>query len=110
MALHCSNCGKALGDDAHFCSACGRPVANPSASPWAYRPPLMRSRAGRKIAGVCQGIANRMVWDVTFLRVLAVVLAFLTFPLGIIVYFVFWLVMPEEPLTLFPATPVNTVV
>jgi phage shock protein C len=111
MALHCSNCGKALGEDARFCSACGQQIANPSAgAPFAYRPGLMRARAGRKIAGICQGFANHMGWDVTLLRVIAVVLAIVTFPLGIVVYLIAWLIMPEEPLSLPPATPVSSAV
>lgn len=110
MALYCPNCGKTLAEDAAFCSGCGRSVANPAASggaPFAYRPGLRRARAGRKIAGVCQGLANHLGWDVTVLRVLAVVLAIALFPLGIIAYLLFWLITPEEPFALPPATPMK---
>jgi phage shock protein C len=101
MAVYCASCGKALGDDARFCSACGQPIGG------AVRParsPLLRPRAGRKVAGVCQGLANYMGWDVTLLRAITVVLSIVTFPLGIIAYLIFWLVVPEEPL---PAAPVT---
>ncbi len=109
MALHCSNCGKALGDDAFFCSACGRPVANPSTGAFrAYRPPLMRARAGRKVAGICQGFATYLGWDVTLLRIVVAVLAVLTFPIEVVIYLILWLVMPEEPLILPPAASINT--
>jgi phage shock protein C len=110
MAIYCPNCGKTLADDAAFCSACGRSVGNPAAPPFAYRPGLMRARAGRKIAGVCQGLANHFRWDVTLLRALAVILAIVTFPLGIIAYLIFWLIMPEEALALPPATPMKPAV
>lgn len=103
MAIYCAGCGKALGDDARFCSACGRSVGNGGAFTGAVpvlRPPFIRPRAGRKIAGVCQGLANHLGWDVTILRVITVVLAILTFPLGVIAYLIFWLVVPEEPLVM----------
>jgi phage shock protein C len=109
MAIYCAGCGKALSDDARFCSNCGRPVGNTAAyTAAAPRPPFVRPRAGRKIAGVCQGLANHLGWDVTILRVITVVLAVLTFPLGVIAYFIFWLVVPEEPLVYssdLPAKP-----
>jgi phage shock protein C len=53
-------------------------------------------------------LANYLGWDVTVLRVITVVLAVLTFPLGLIAYMIFWLVVPEEPLILpadIPAKP-----
>lgn len=106
MALYCAGCGKALADDARFCSSCGRPVGNTAAP--VPRPPFVRPRAGRKVAGVCQGLANHLGWDVTILRVITVVLAVLTFPLGVIAYLIFWLVVPEEPLAFssdLPAKP-----
>ncbi|HEY4052015.1 MAG TPA: PspC domain-containing protein [Acidobacteriaceae bacterium] len=111
MAIYCAGCGKALGDDARFCSACGRPAGNAGAftgTAPVSRPPFVRPRVGRKIAGVCQGLANHLGWDVTVLRVITVVLAVLTFPLGLIAYMIFWLVVPEEPLILpadIPAKP-----
>jgi phage shock protein C len=101
MAVYCAGCGKALGDDARFCSACGQPIGG-STRP--ARLPLMRPRTGRKVAGVCQGLANYMGWDVTLLRVITVILSLVTFPLGIIAYLIFWLVVPEEP---FPVAPVT---
>jgi phage shock protein C len=109
MALYCAGCGKALADDAHFCPACGRPAGGSVAgnTPATARPPLMRSRIGRKVAGVCQGLANHLGWDVTILRVITIVLAVVTFPLGIIAYLICWLVMPEEPLILPPITPIH---
>jgi phage shock protein C len=108
MALYCSSCGKPLADDAVFCSGCGRSVSA-GAFP-AQRAPLMRARAGRKIAGVCLGLANHFGWDVTLLRVTAVLLAIVTFPVGVVAYLAFWLIMPEEPLALPPATPMNSAV
>lgn len=101
MAVYCSGCGRALGDDASFCSGCGKPVGGVMRP---ARPALIRPRAGRKVAGVCQGLANHLGWDVTVLRVITVILSIVTFPLGIITYLIFWLVVPEEPLPIAPVT------
>lgn len=58
---------------------------------------LQRSSTDRMIAGVCGGIARRLGWDPTLVRIGYVLLTVLSaaFP-GILVYFVLWLVMPEE--------------
>jgi phage shock protein C len=64
----------------------------------------VRPRAGRKLAGVCQGLANQYGWDVTLTRVIAVVLAIFVFPIGLIAYGLLWLMMPEEALALPPTT------
>src|SRR5690242_372208 len=79
----CTNCGNSLNGEARFCSNCGTPVGAPqaaqntqnygqrySANYGATR--LIRPRAGRMIAGVCQGLANSYSWDVTWVRVIAV--------------------------------------
>lgn len=57
---------------------------------------LTRPKKGRKIAGVCIGLANYLNIDPTVVR-----LAFLFFALpgglpGIFIYFVLWIVVPEE--------------
>ncbi len=57
----------------------------------------MRPLAGRKLAGVCQGLANQYGWDVTLIRVIAVLLAVVAFPIGFVAYLVFWLMVPEQP-------------
>lgn len=59
--------------------------------------PFTRSRDDRMIAGVMGGIARRLGWDATLLRVLFVIvsIASAAFP-GIIVYLILWLLMPLE--------------
>jgi phage shock protein C len=105
MALYCAACGASLTGEARFCSACGQAVTNPGpmAYPGIARGPLVRPRAGRKLAGVCQGLANQYGWDVTLTRVITVVLAVMLLPFGLLAYAVLWLTMPEELLAL-PAT------
>lgn len=58
---------------------------------------LSRSLDDRMIAGVMGGIARRMGWSSTLLRVLFVIgsIASAAFP-GIIVYLILWLLMPNE--------------
>jgi len=107
MAFYCSACGVSLPGGARFCSACGNPVTMPgavgsTASDWSRL--SVRPRAGRKLAGVCQGLANQFRWDVTWTRVIAVVLAIVVFPIGLLAYGVLWLMMPEEPFALPPTT------
>ncbi|MBT9332755.1 PspC domain-containing protein [Paracidobacterium acidisoli] len=102
MAIYCRNCGKALNDDARFCSACGAQMyyAPPPLYTGASR--LMRPRPGRMIAGVCQGLANSYAWDVVWVRVITVLLAVFGGGSGLLAYIIFWVVMPEEPIALPP--------
>ncbi|NGX27851.1 MAG: hypothetical protein K940chlam1_00020 [Candidatus Anoxychlamydiales bacterium] len=59
---------------------------------------LYRSRTNRKIAGVCGGLAEYWGLDVTILRIIVVVLFFITaiFPV-LIAYFIAILLIPLEP-------------
>jgi phage shock protein PspC (stress-responsive transcriptional regulator) len=57
---------------------------------------LCRSRQNRMLAGVCGGIAEYLGWDPTLVRVAWIVLTLLGGS-GILIYLIFWLVMPESP-------------
>ncbi len=59
--------------------------------------PLRRSRSDRMLAGVCGGLARYLGMDPTVVRVIYVLASVLTaaFP-GILVYLIFWLIVPEE--------------
>lgn len=112
MASYCAACGASLTGEARFCSACGKAVIHPGAagSPAPVRGPLTRPRVGRKVAGVCQGLANQFGWDVTLTRVIAVLLAVLMFPVGLLGYGLLWLLMAEEPLSLPSTTSLDTAI
>lgn len=58
---------------------------------------LRRSRKNCMIAGVMGGIAERMQWDVTILRIVFVLVSIFSaaFP-GILVYLILWFLMPKE--------------
>jgi phage shock protein C len=59
--------------------------------------PLSRPREGRKIAGVCAGVARYFDIDVTLVRVLWILLVIFPPVPGILVYVVCWIVMPVDP-------------
>lgn len=59
---------------------------------------LYRSRADKKIAGVCGGIAAYFNVDPTIVRVIAVFLLLPGALPGFVPYVVMWVVVPEEPL------------
>lgn len=67
--------------------------------------PLLRPHLGRKIAGVCVGLANYMDVDVVLVRIIVLCLVFWPPGTGIILYIICWIVMPQEPYLLPPAQP-----
>jgi phage shock protein C len=91
--MYCNACGKAIAEDRRFCSPCGNVVGNPPTPK-----KLMRSRADRKIAGVCSGLAQYLDLDVSLVRILWFFVTFVSgvFP-GFIAYVLAWIIIPEEP-------------
>ena len=92
--MYCNYCGKVIQDDANHCAYCGKRVGGVVA-----RQRLVRPRAGRKIAGVCAGVAEYFDVDVTIVRLVWLVTAIMTV-VGFLSYPIAWIVMPEEPLAL----------
>ena len=70
--MYCCNCGKELENEARFCSVCGtaRPPVHPPRGRSYEQSAFSRIREGKKIAGVCGGIARYFDIDVTLVRVL----------------------------------------
>src|ERR1035437_9758875 len=69
--MYCSHCGKQMDDTARFCAACG--AASPVAFARAPLPgQLTRSHYHRMIAGICAGLALHYGWDLSLVRVIAV--------------------------------------
>ena len=59
---------------------------------------LTRPRQGRKIAGVCAGLANYLGMDPTVVRVIYAILSLCTAIItGLIVYLILMLIIPEDP-------------
>jgi phage shock protein PspC (stress-responsive transcriptional regulator) len=63
--------------------------------PVGMRPPLLRSRTDRKIAGVAGGIAAHLGVDPLWIRVAFVALSFAG-GLGVLLYVIGWALIPEE--------------
>ena len=97
--MYCNYCGKVIQDDAAVCAYCGVRVGASLA-----RRRLIRPRMGRKIGGVCLGFSEYFDIDVTLVRIVWLITAFMT-GFGFIPYIVGWIVIPEEPLLV--SAPVN---
>ncbi|HEY3836078.1 MAG TPA: PspC domain-containing protein [Bryobacteraceae bacterium] len=97
--MFCTRCGSELRDHDRFCSQCGVNVQSPYSQPYSPRPvrQLARTMYDKKIAGVCGGFARYFDCDVTFMRVIWLLLTIGTagFP-GIIGYIVAWIAMPKD--------------
>ncbi|MBV8552775.1 MAG: PspC domain-containing protein [Acidobacteriaceae bacterium] len=102
--MYCTSCGTQITTDFRHCPQCGAVTGAGATAPGAAQPAkqLSRPREGRKIAGVCAGIARYTGVDVTLIRILMVVFTF--WPPGVapIAYLVCWIVMPNDPLLLPP--------
>ena len=103
--MYCSTCGIELSESFRYCPQCGATTRNYSFRPAdaSLRAGLTRPRDDRKIAGVCSGIARYFEVDPTLVRIIMVVLAIWPPAIGLIVYLIAWIVMPQEPLLLPPA-------
>lgn len=91
--MYCNACGKDIAEDGRFCSSCGTVVG---IAPTSKK--LMRSRAERKIAGVCAGLAQYFDLDVSLVRILCffVTLATGVCP-GVVTYLLAWIIVSSEP-------------
>ena len=69
--------------------------------------PLVRPLMGRVIAGVCMGLAQANGWDVTVVRIIAVVGFFCSSGSLAIAYLAGWIGIPEEPIGNPGAYPPN---
>ena|SRR5579872_4578207 len=92
--MFCPQCGKEYSQRVNFCCYCGAALSVPPVRPSRK---LARSRIDRKIAGVCGGFADYFELDVTLVRILWLMLAFVG-GWGLLGYFIAWIAMPEAPL------------
>lgn len=58
---------------------------------------LHRSQDNKKIAGVCGGLGEYFVVDPTLIRIIFVIFVLCSVGLGVLVYFIMWLIMPKAP-------------
>lgn len=122
--MYCIYCGKQVDPGSRFCPSCGTPVAASGASSLqengaagAVPPPpvgfgfftpktakLVRPRSPRAIAGVCAAFALHYGWDLTLVRVITVVLSLFS-GVGILMYIICWIAIPEGLYALPPDQP-----
>ena len=91
---NCPYCAEPIQESAIKCRYCSSSLEpSPLAREW------HRSRRGKKIAGVCAGLAEEFGISTTPIRLVFILLTLLGGP-GIILYVVLWVVMPyrAEPL------------
>jgi phage shock protein C len=102
--MYCSSCGIEVSDSFRYCPQCGTGTGKDGLRSQTGKPGrlLRRSRDDKQIAGVCAGIARYLGLDVTLVRVLMVFLVFWPPCVGLIVYVVCWIVVPQDPLLLMP--------
>jgi len=97
--MYCTHCGTQVTDGAKFCAQCGAAVQGAAASSFSSSAQgtgkLVRP-ADHKIGGVCEAFANAYGWDLTIIRIIAVLLALCGCG-GVLVYLVMWICIPEEP-------------
>jgi phage shock protein C len=103
--MFCTRCGVQLNETARFCSDCGNPTARNAYSTPASYPKLSRPREDRKVAGVCAGFARYMGVDTTIVRIVTVLLAVWPPGVGLILYLLAWMVMPNDALRLAEPGP-----
>ncbi len=68
----------------------------PAAVPTGERPPLRRAVAGRRLAGVCLGVAAHLGLSTRLVRLTFIVTLVITFGASIAVYIFLWALVPEE--------------
>lgn len=94
MGVYCNRCGNALPLSARFCSSCGASVP---VAPVLQGRPLVRPIVGRKVAGVCIGMAQAYGWDLALVRVMTVLGFFFSGGVVGIAYVAGWIGIPDEP-------------
>lgn len=103
--MFCTYCAKEFGEEDRFCSACGgarqtRSFFNEQRKGVEFS----RPREGKKIAGVCAGVARYFELDVTLVRIVWIVLVFVPPVPGLIAYVACWIAMPKDPLPVHVTT------
>jgi phage shock protein PspC (stress-responsive transcriptional regulator) len=96
--MHCSRCGRDIEPESLYCRFCGASVSASTPLPPAARRLVRRPDDGR-LGGVCAGMAEYFNTDVTFMRLVWVVLALVPGGVlgGVLAYLAAWIVIPAAP-------------
>ncbi len=76
------------------CPHCHRPLSD---EPHRHGKGPYRIDEGRKLLGVCGGVADYFGWSRVWVRVATVILCFFAFPMTLFVYFIAALIMEHAP-------------
>jgi phage shock protein PspC (stress-responsive transcriptional regulator) len=88
----CPYCAEPIQDAAVKCRYCGSSLTASALSREWYR-----SRHGKKIAGVCAGLAQELGIAATPVRLAFVLLTLIAGGAGLVLYLILWVVMPYRP-------------
>jgi len=100
--MYCRNCGIQIGTEDKFCRECGHETTvgsesrRQSTSGYVDPRRLTRVTDGKKIAGVCAGLAQYFDVDVTLVRLLVVLGIFFSCGLVLLAYIIAWIIMPLD--------------
>jgi phage shock protein PspC (stress-responsive transcriptional regulator) len=90
----CPFCAETIRAEAVKCRFCGSIVESRALG--GLTRPWLRPRDGRKIAGVCIGLADQFGVSVTLIRLAFILGSLFSGGTFVLVYVVLWLVMPNE--------------
>lgn len=90
--MYCTQCSFPLEAEDLFCRRCGWDTPAGAAA----KPKLRLSRADRRLAGVCGGVARYLDQDPRWVRVLWTGASLLPFSPGLVAYGICWAVMARE--------------
>jgi len=85
----CPFCAESIQDEATKCRWCGSSLGGSLLSREWYR-----SRDGKKIAGICAGLAQEFGIAATPVRLAFVLLTLIAGGAGLVLYVILWMVMP----------------
>jgi phage shock protein PspC (stress-responsive transcriptional regulator) len=88
----CPFCAEEIRAEAVKCRYCGSNVGGDALTRTWYR-----SRSGKKIAGVCAGLAQEFGISVQLVRIAFLLGALVGGGIGVVIYAVLWAVMPYRP-------------
>lgn len=96
----CPFCAESIQDAAVKCRYCGATLGGSMLSREWYR-----AREGKKIAGVCAGLAQELGIAATPVRLAFVLLTLFAGGAGIVLYVILWVVMPYRDAHALPLEP-----
>jgi phage shock protein PspC (stress-responsive transcriptional regulator) len=102
VTKRCPYCAEEIRVEAVKCRYCGSVVEGHALTRTWYR-----VKHGKRVAGVCTGLAREFGISVTIVRLAFLLGALFGGGTGVVVYLVLWAVMPYEPVAGVPALHVS---